>query len=322
MASYFESGFMGGNTPAWHGLGTVIEEDCVTANRAIELAELDWSVNKYPLVHNGHTMNGKFIVERSSDGKPLGIVGKNYNTFQNWELFDLAGIVVSQDLNQEAAFHTAGSLKGGELVWALLKLGAIFPHGDHDEKIEEYMMLSAGHNGKDAINIAMTDVRVVCSNTQALALSEATRKWSVRHTSTLDGRIMEARTALEMNRLYSEGVKRVAEDLMLQAFSRKNFHDLVLDLIPTPEMSDEDASSRAVARAKNKQQDLWSVYVGSDNLGNIRGTKWGALQAVVEYNDHVATRRKLDRVEGRENRLMSIVGGSQMVTDAQALLTA
>ena len=81
--------FYGGRQSAWHGLGTVIDEDVVTANEAMRLARLDWKVQPFPVYAHvdADTDDGDFVGEehvevigkyaniRMDTGEPLGIVG-------------------------------------------------------------------------------------------------------------------------------------------------------------------------------------------------------------------------------------------------------
>ena len=40
---------------------------------------------------------------------------------------------------------------------------------------------------------------------------------------------------------------------------------------------------------------MFELYQTSDNLNNIRGTKWGALNAVVEFNQHAKSYSDAER---------------------------
>jgi phage/plasmid-like protein (TIGR03299 family) len=317
MPAYFETGFMGENTPAWHGLGTVIEGNA-TAEEAIKLAELDWTVTKEPVIGpNGSQFNDRYFTTRSDTNEALGIVSGRYVVKQNDELFSFANAVLSAS-DESAHFHTAGSLKGGTVTWALVKLGELFPHNEQTEKIEEYMMCSTSHDGTQQFTCAMTDVRVVCANTQAIALNSP-RLFKIRHTSNFDGALAEAREKLELGRLYSSALVEYAEQMMDAQYSIDSVKRMSEFLFPIDWIEDSEATK---VRAQNNRSALYTLYKASDNLDNIRGTKWGALQAVIEYSDHHSTSRgKDDRVRA-ENRMNRIVSGADIIADAQQYLAS
>ena len=60
------------------------------------------------------------------------------------------------------------------------------------------------HDGSAAIKVAMTPIRVVCQNTLNLALNEAKRSWSAKHTGNIQYRMHEARETLELAHGYME----------------------------------------------------------------------------------------------------------------------
>ena len=89
-----ETGFFGNGEAAWHKLGTVIEEDVVTAERAIELAGLDWEVELVEVLVPAKVENPVLVdqlsaapkhqaVVRSTDRRVLGVVGEGWRPVQN-----------------------------------------------------------------------------------------------------------------------------------------------------------------------------------------------------------------------------------------------
>lgn len=167
------------NTPAWHGLGVVLDH-APTAEEAISEAGLDWTVEKRPLLFaspNGATpIEGTFVTVRTDTEKPFGIVSDEYTPLQNAEAFDALSIVL-----QEAGlrYESAGALNGGSSIWLLAR------HPDRFEvagdEVLRYVLLSTSHDGTGAVKIGETDVRVVCQNTLDLALGSKRGSWvSVR----------------------------------------------------------------------------------------------------------------------------------------------
>ena len=139
-----------GETP-WHGLGKEIPYD-LTPEQILEAASLDWEVNKIPVTYdlNGiQNPTGRSALIRSSDSKMLDIVTDDWEPVQNAEAFGFFHEwVMAGDMNM----HTAGSLHGGRMVWALAKVNDDFTleNGDH---VEGYPLFSNPHQYGRSIDV-------------------------------------------------------------------------------------------------------------------------------------------------------------------------
>lgn len=320
MAHEFESGFFAGNEPAWHGLGTVIDEPGVNADRAIRLAGLDWEVRTEQLMHKGVEIPNKKVIVRDSfeggpptpSGKvdgimPLGVVSNRYQPFQNKELFEFGDAIVQA--HGGAHWYTAGGLRGGRNVWGLIDLGQVSLRADED--IARYVAIMNSHDGTGAIHAIVTNVRIVCQNTWTWALDGAPRKISVRHTGDVATKISEAQRVLGIasERIHAE--LKDAENLLACPFGQNDFKKMIEVIVPI----DDDATDRSKKMQQSKREQLWLGYKISDNVENIRDTKYGALQSVLETSDHVLSRGK-----NAESRLMSVFDGSPLVQSAHEYL--
>ena len=117
MAHAVETMAYAGEVP-WHGLGKEVLPD-LTPEQMLYEAGLDWSVSKIPAfaeVNGEKVAVGKSALVRSSDDKVLDVVGDDWNPVQNAEAFGFFADFVGEG-NME--MHTAGSLNGGKMVWAL-----------------------------------------------------------------------------------------------------------------------------------------------------------------------------------------------------------
>ena len=111
-----------GDVP-WHGLGTKVAADLSPA-QIQQQAGLDWTVEKETMTTaSGTEIEGKKALVRSSDNKVLDVVGDNWNPVQNSEAFEFFS---EYCLAGDMEMHTAGSLKGGQMVWALAKVKESF----------------------------------------------------------------------------------------------------------------------------------------------------------------------------------------------------
>src|SRR5690606_3447487 len=113
-----------------HGLGKQVSGD-LTPAQMVKAASLDWTVSKRRLYMQGLTdkdddlvVPGFFALTRDSDSKVLDIVGPQYVPTQNIEAFSFFDNFVKAG---GATMETAGSLRGGKMVWGLAKLKRIGP---------------------------------------------------------------------------------------------------------------------------------------------------------------------------------------------------
>ena len=165
---------------AWHGLGTVVDED-MSPYQAMHIAKLDWEVEKAPLTcttQDGKeiSMHGKYALVRKDTQEVVGnCVSSKYQVKQNKSMFDdIYEVAQAEDVTIE----TAGSLRGGQTVFALAHINTMgLQNGD--DQIKQYAMFRMGHTGFDAYTLRGTDVRVVCANTEGMAMVD--KSVTIRH---------------------------------------------------------------------------------------------------------------------------------------------
>jgi phage/plasmid-like protein (TIGR03299 family) len=169
------------------------------------------------------------------------------------------------------------------------------------EQIDEYLLLSNGHDGGASLQVMFTPVRVFCQNTLAYAIKKAKNRVTIRHTGDTTLKLNEARRILDIGFNYFEEVKRIGEEAAGIKISDADFDKFLLDLVPDPK--GEKANK---TRAENKRADIRFTYRTSENLNDIRGTNWGVYNAVAEYVDHVVegpkSKTKEEKAEARLER--------------------
>jgi phage/plasmid-like protein (TIGR03299 family) len=287
--------------PAWHGLGTIIDEPVSTA-RMLELASLDnWNVRlvdirdyitdiEFAATTPYLTVRDNPFVNGQQDA--LGVVGERYNTYQNEELFDFGDVM----LDNGGEWETAGSIKQGRVVFGTLAVPAgdfyLDPEGRND-KVALYLLVTTSHDGSVAITAAITPTRVVCANTWTAALSSAQRTYKFRHTQTAQGRIAEGRIALGLSVAYMDEFSVIANDLVQTDVDSKRFWDIIEAVYPAPTNDDPKSETRYT----NKIDQVIDIYNGPTNT-NIVGTAWGVANALTERLDWGRTVRG-GNVEGR-----------------------
>jgi phage/plasmid-like protein (TIGR03299 family) len=251
-----------------------------TAEEILAASETGWTVERKPIrVVGGAVITDRVANVRSTDGKPLGVVGTGYTIVQN----DTAARFASQLIDTgEALFETGGSLRGGKQVFYSMELpkAEVQVPGD-DSATKMYLLVTNGHDGGHAFEAAVTPVRVVCVNTLNMGLASATSRWKIYHRSGLDGRLAVAKQALGITHKYALRFAEVAGQLALKKVVDQQVADIFASKVwPVP----DDLSAWQLAEHASSR--AFETYMTSDTLGAIRGTAWGAVNAVAEFLDH------------------------------------
>lgn len=305
--------FVSAREDAWHKLGTVLTEtfDAETAMKEAYLS--GWDVRKSPLYTNDVleteplAVPSRFATVRTSPftGKPevLGVVGSKYQPIQNEDHVELLNALVSESGSH---FETAGSLKGGRQTFITLKLPNTFEVGGIDT-VTPYIAALNSHDGTMAFQFLVTPIRIVCANTQAMALQNAKSRFSVRHT--LNGTksiIAQARDTLGMTYKYLDTFQIEAERMIQQTLDMDEFKSIVERLYPVKD-NDSDLIKTRVTAEHNA---LMHLFETSDTMTEIRGTRWSGYQAITEYLDHYKLQQGKDETGNQIARAMQTATGA------------
>jgi len=245
--------FVSAREHAWHRLGTVLPAE-FDAAQAMSYAKLGgWNVRTMALqtapvlsddgVFGALPVPDQFATVRtnpvSGSVDVLGVVGRGYTVIQNEEHADLLNRVV--DESGGAHFETAGSLRGGRSVFLSMKLPRTMNIGGIDP-VDLYLIALNSHDGTSAFRLLVSPVRVVCANTQALALRRAQSSFSIRHTSGAKGNIAQAREALGLTFKYAETFEREAEAMIQASLTDAQFAQIIGKLWTTESESKRSAT--------------------------------------------------------------------------------
>ena len=287
-------------TPAWHNLANRIfnQDESVSTELMLSEAKLsNWNVSLSPVAdyipESWNDTSGAQYVTRTNPFNGgtdvLSTVGARYKVVQNEELFSFADNILDGD--SRCAWESAGSLKGGKVVFGSLTVPremVLDPKGAND-KTKLYLIVWTSHDGSVAVQAAITPVRVVCQNTLNLAMRSAKQSFKIRHTQTAEGKIQIARETLGLTLGYFDAFEKEAQELFKQEITDKQFNDIILAAYPKP---DKDASKLAITKWDNKVVLINDLYHNSPTNANIKGTKWGAFNALTERLDYFRPTRK------------------------------
>jgi phage/plasmid-like protein (TIGR03299 family) len=262
--------------PAWHGLGTVVENAPTSAD-ALRISGLDWRVIQAPVqwMDDDGTLRAddSFKVNyRGDNGALLGVVSKDYTVVQNNEAFSFTDYLLGEGVQYE----TAGSLKGGRATWVLAKMPE---QKILQDEYNPYLLFMNGHDGTRAVTVCMTPVRVVCWNTVNLALRSAKQKWSFKHTANVHSRLTMAKQTMGLAGTYMEALEKRSEQLATIKVSPTEFNLYTEMLFPKTGTTVGDSKS-----VTNIERFLNCYY--APDLANFTGTAYGFMMAVADYASH------------------------------------
>ena len=309
MAALIESLFYVRETP-WHGQGLRVEE-APTSEEAIRLAGLDWKVEQKPIyLADGTEIKGNYANVRSSDNKPLGIVGERYKIVQNSDAFAFTDALLGEGVKYE----TAGSLKDGKVIWLLAKMPEQFEIlGD---KVDPYLVFTNTHDGSGAVRVCMTPIRVVCNNTLNLALRDAKRVWSARHTGSVTNKLDDARETLQFANTYIEATKETFENLYKVKLNEISLFRTINNIVPIT----ENMTDRQKENAKIIRDDILFRYREAPDLRVLDHTGARLVQAVADTTSHIEPFRQTANF--KENRFKKTLDGNDMLDRTVGILLA
>ena len=309
MAALIESLFYVRETP-WHGQGIRVE-DAPTSEEAIRLAGLDWTVDQQKIyLADGTEVKGNYANVRSSDNKPLGIVGDRYKIVQNTDAFAFTDALLGEGVRYE----TAGSLKDGKVIWLLARMPeSIEILGD---KVDPYMVFTNTHDGSGAVRVCMTPVRVVCNNTLNAAMRGAKRVWSARHTGSVTNKLDDARETLQFANQYLQETKNTFEELHKVKLNDFTLYRMVDNIIPiTGDMTDRQKTNQQSIR-----DDILLRYKEAPDLKVLDHTGARLVQAVADTTSHMQPFRQTANFE--ENRFKKTLDGNEILDRTIGILLA
>jgi phage/plasmid-like protein (TIGR03299 family) len=307
MAAEVESMFYVREKP-WHGLGVRVME-APTSKNALVLAGLDWKVIQEPIfTENNELISGYKANIRDTDRKPLGVVSNKYKVIQNDEAFAFTDALLGEGVRYE----TAGSLKDGKTVWMLARLPQEYIISG--ERICPYLVFSNTHDGSGAVKVAMTPVRVVCSNTLNLCLSTAKRSWSMIHTGDISQKLDEARNTLLLAENYMTELGKEFENLRNQKISDKEVEEYIQMLLPMK----EDATSLQEKNIIKLRDDLRMRYYDAPDLKHLGKTAYRFINAVSDFATHSSPLRR--NTNFQENVFAKTMNGNPLIDRAYKML--
>ena len=270
---------------AWPELGTQLHRG-MSSSEAKKSSGLDWSVSLGP-VHDGsgRPISGFRVVTRTDTTRHLGIVGPKYRTVQNSELFALNDTLLGEG---KAVYESAGSLRGGRRVWILSRIpGDVWV--TKEDHVGKFLLWTTRHDGMSSLWGLVTPIRFACENALQRAISAAGEHCiAIRHTENYQEKIEEARRVLGISLKYYDTWALEAQALARKPVGKRALARYFRELVPNPPKGVDPTKARSTRRELHRL----SVEGRGNDLPTVRGTLWGAVNAVADFVDHERTTRR------------------------------
>jgi phage/plasmid-like protein (TIGR03299 family) len=271
-------------TVPWHGLGVRVDKN-ISPDEMLKAAKLDWKISAEPIYTKTEAgeirIPGKRAMIRSSDRRIMGIASKNWHPFQNENLLKFFTDYCSAG---GASLETAGSLRNGQIVWALANLHDGFKVGGNDQ-VDGYLLFTSPHKIGEAIRVRTTTVRVVCANT--LAMAERGGNIHYRQTHTSEFNIDAAKASVEL-----------AHETLARAAKRaQTIHNLKISIDDKINLIDKFFGNSETVLDFSENKRAQNVLESIEKApGAEPETGWGFLNGVTHWADHVNGRNAATRM--------------------------
>jgi len=304
MPANFTSGWLGNGERAWHGQG-VVTDGTLPAREAFETADALFAVEKRPLYYLSADMDGMptehFGVVRSDTQALLGVVSKQYELVQNDALLRMAEFI-----REEADMDSVVVLAdGAKVAFTATLRGAetdIIPGDTVKRRLVGYL----GHDGKTGCGAKFTDIRVVCQNTLAAAMSDSGARSSITHkngaNANFDALIQSINTARQS---FDDQC-----DLMRE-FTRASCGTSFDDFIDSVYNIEEGQTFK-------KREKLWRAYNFGMGAEYAPKSLWNAVNAVTE----VETSTRNQTAAGTRRQFARANFGAGLQLSRKAMQTA
>ena len=253
-------------------------------------AGLDFDVESVPcFTPEGNEVPGKFLIRRSDCQTVFGVVGKKYNVIPLEDMLAPFHRMVTQF---GATYETAGLIKNGKKCWISAKLpDTIKLQNRPNDEISRRILCLINNDGSGSNTYLSVANRLVCNNQMGLIKHHASKsKYRVGHVSSWEDKLVEVQLGFEgMISLHKE-FEYNANKLESIKMKEEEMRGFAVQLLPEQnyeyqkKITDNDKIQRSLTRLNVKREALVDLF--SKGAGNLGLSRWDALNAVTEFQDH------------------------------------
>jgi len=311
---------------AWTMMGTDIT-GCKSVAEAIEMTNMDFTVEKRPLVTYDNEQYAEFLRQkaefdelkrlnpgnvaafkptvvptiivpdhfstvRTDHQKHLGVVGRDYKVIQNGSAFAFIDEIIKAIPGM--TLETAGALGYGERVYITARMPEYMRVGK-DDLIKKYLFFTTSHDASGSIISAFTPLRITCINLLNAAIKNCSNAVRIRHTEKAENRLKKAIKVITTANKRSEELEEVFNKWSRIRITDPQLKELIrLAMAPNKESVDkiesgdyDQLSTMFINTCKEAFE--YAMEAESQQLETCKGTLFGAYNAVSGYYQNVST---------------------------------
>jgi len=314
------------NKQSWVKAGTAVNAS--SASEAARQAGLDWnvmladmeaivsnSVNEFETVTDHYPVPKRQAVlklGKDNENQVIGVVGDKYKIVQNMEVFSALDTLVDSG---DARYTAAGEYNNGANIWMVMELpvGVQVANDPH----AAFLLVQSSHDGSCAVRIRPIIERLFCMN-QINRIIKGKHKndytYVMKHTTNSELSVNDIRNITQLTYDSIQQYETIAGTLLERKVDDRQVRNIFKAVWALPSEV-EDAPEHLLSQGQRRQRTIalngrdsaWNIYSQSPTQENIRGTAFGAWQAVVEHADHYASggadRRAIATISGRNDRI-------------------
>lgn len=294
--------FVSYQQPAWHGLGLVTDRQ-MSAMEAYRLAGEVPVTSEPVFTQSGLPTDHKAIIGEV-DGKQIvySVVSKDYQEITH------GNFVLAWDRGTQAYVETLGMLGQGEILFISTKLEMFDIKGD---AVQQYLMAYSPLNGKEAITLRLTPVRVVCQNTLNLSASRCSEEHRIIHTQSIMQDVESwLRVMYNKVQFKTEAIREAFQILASASPNTESMDTFTKTIYPDPVQPDADPQTKEgldslakwekdCGKMRGYRETVYNLFEGRGvglSQPQIRGTWWAAYNAVTQHEDWERSYRRASSI--------------------------
>lgn len=232
-----------------------------------------------------------------------GDVGDGYQPISNRDAFGIADPLISQG----GEFMGCGEYQGGALAWVQIKMPIEPVDIIKGDAVEPYLLIVTGHTGNRGLTYKMTSIRVYCRNSLHAALKGQTKhEGSIRHSGDIESKVRRATDLLDTHRLFFHDTVGIFQSFAATTITQpaaERYFKTIAKVTPSNYKVDELTGDREmIGRPATMYSRYMNRYHGKElgaGLPGVRGTLWGAYNAVTAVQDHDMVEEKRKKTDSK-----------------------